>query len=145
MSSSVQANGDRATDKLLSILRANRLGSRAGVYSVCSANRFVLEAAMQQAKADENILLIESTSNQVNQFGGYTGQTPATFLAFVRGIAASIQFPFEQIVIGGDHLGPHVWRSESSAQAMDKASALVRDSVLAGYTKIHLDCSMHCA
>jgi D-tagatose-1,6-bisphosphate aldolase subunit GatZ/KbaZ len=100
---------------------------------------------MQQAKADESILLIESTSNQVNQFGGYTGQTPAVFLAFVRGIAASIQFPFEQIVIGGDHLGPHVWRSESSAQAMDKASVLVRDSVRAGYTKIHLDCSMHCA
>jgi D-tagatose-1,6-bisphosphate aldolase subunit GatZ/KbaZ len=51
----------------------------------------------------------------------------------------------EKIVVGGDHLGPHVWRSESSSTAMQKAEELVRASVLAGYTKIHLDASMHLA
>ena len=31
---------------------------------------------LRQAIEDESILLVESTSNQVNQFGGYTGMTP---------------------------------------------------------------------
>ena len=34
-------------------------------------------------------LLIEATCNQVNQFGGYTGMTPADFRRFVRDIAAA--------------------------------------------------------
>ena len=100
---------------------------------------------MQHAKQTGNLLIIESTSNQVNQFGGYTGHTPAQFAQFVAGLAASQDFPFEQILLGGDHLGPHVWRHENSAQAMIKAHTLIQDSVLAGYTKIHLDASMHCA
>lgn len=100
---------------------------------------------MLQATRDRSLLLIESTSNQVNQFGGYTGQTPAQFAVFVKEIAASMSFPVERIVFGGDHLGPHVWRNESSASAMQKAEELVRSCVLAGYTKIHLDASMHLA
>jgi len=100
---------------------------------------------MQQARRDGSLLLIESTSNQVNQFGGYTGQKSADFAKLVRETAAAMDFPFERIVLGGDHLGPHVWRKESSKEAMEKARVLVRDSVLAGYTKIHLDTSMHCA
>jgi D-tagatose-1,6-bisphosphate aldolase subunit GatZ/KbaZ len=89
--------------------------------------------------------LIESTANQVNQFGGYTGQKPADFAASVRKIADSMQFPFEKILLGADHLGPYVWRRETAREAMEKAYALARDSILAGYTKIHLDCSMPCA
>ena len=100
---------------------------------------------MRQAKRDESLLVIESTSNQVNQFGGYTGQTPEQFVDFVREIAASMKFPPERIVFGGDHLGPHVWRDERASSAMPKAEALVGVCVLAGYTKIHLDASMHLA
>ncbi len=100
---------------------------------------------MLQAKRDQALLLIESTSNQVNQFGGYTGQTPIDFAAFVRDLARSSKFPPGNIVFGGDHLGPQVWRKEGSASAMEKACVLVRDCVLAGYTKIHLDASMHLA
>jgi D-tagatose-1,6-bisphosphate aldolase subunit GatZ/KbaZ len=44
---------------------------RTGVYSVCSINPLVIEAAMKQAKNDNSLLLIESTSNQVSQLGGY--------------------------------------------------------------------------
>jgi D-tagatose-1,6-bisphosphate aldolase subunit GatZ/KbaZ len=134
-----------STEQLAAILQRNRNGDALGVYSICSANRFVLEAGMIQAKRDNSLLLIESTSNQVNQFGGYTGQTPAQFVAFVKNIAASMNFPAERIVVGGDHLGPHVWRSEPSSTAMQKAKELVRACVLAGYTKIHLDASMHLA
>jgi D-tagatose-1,6-bisphosphate aldolase subunit GatZ/KbaZ len=136
---------DSSTAWFNAILEKNRRGERIGVYSICSANRFVLEAGMLQAKRDDSLLLIESTSNQVNQFGGYTGQTPPQFIAFVNQIAASMDFPTNRIVFGGDHLGPHVWRNESSSSAMPKAEELVRECVLAGYTKIHLDASMHLA
>ena len=98
---------------------------------------------MLQALRDHSLLLIESTSNQVNQFGGYTGQTPAQFASFVKEIAAAMSFPAEKIVLGGDHLGPHPWRKEHRSSAMQKGIELVRACVLAGYTKIHLDASMH--
>lgn len=134
-----------STEWLSATLERNRRDDDVGVYSICSANRFVLEAGMLQAKRDDSLLLIESTSNQVNQFGGYTGQTPVQFISFVKEIAAAISFPAERIVFGGDHLGPYVWRNENSASAIQKAEELVRECVLAGYTKIHLDASMHLA
>jgi D-tagatose-1,6-bisphosphate aldolase subunit GatZ/KbaZ len=134
-----------ATGRLRAVLAANRRGKNLGIYSICSANRFVLEAGMLQAERDDSLLLIEATSNQVNQFGGYTGQTPADFVAFVHEIARAMHFRRERIVLGGDHLGPHVWRSTASAVAMEKAREMVRDYVRAGFTKIHLDASMPCA
>ncbi len=133
------------TARLAHTLNLNRSGSAVGVYSICSANRFVLEAGMLQAQRDDCSLLIESTSNQVNQFGGYAGQTPTQFVAFVKEIAAAMNFPGERIVFGGDHLGPLVWRKEGASFAMQKAKALVQACVLAGYTKIHLDASMRLA
>lgn len=134
-----------AVERFTALLHANRSGAGVGVYSICSANRYVLEAAIEQARRDASLLLIESTSNQVNQFGGYTGQTPADFAKFVHKLAADFDFPPNLLVLGGDHLGPHPWRKEPAANAMQKAQTLVRDSVLAGYTKIHLDASMRCA
>jgi D-tagatose-1,6-bisphosphate aldolase subunit GatZ/KbaZ len=126
------------------LLSANRSGKALGIYSICSANRFVLEAGMLQAARDNSLLLIESTSNQVNQFGGYTGQTPSEFAKFVYDIAAEFHFPQSQIILGGDHLGPHVWRNVPSATAMEKACEMVMAYARAGFTKIHLDASMPC-
>jgi len=137
-------NGN-ATDQLRELLAANRWSKSVGIYSICSANRFVLEAGMLQATRDDTLLLIESTSNQVNQFGGYTGQTPTQFADFVIQVAKVMKFPKERIVLGGDHLGPHVWRKEPAAAAMDKAKEMVVAYVRAGFTKIHLDTSMPCA
>jgi D-tagatose-1,6-bisphosphate aldolase subunit GatZ/KbaZ len=134
-----------STGRLRKILAGNRRGTGSGIYSICSANRFVLEAGMLQAMRDGSLLLIESTSNQVNQFGGYTGQTPAEFAKFVHDVAAQVHFPIDQVVLGGDHLGPHVWRNISSAAAMEKAKDMVSDYVRAGFSKIHLDASMPCA
>jgi len=134
-----------ATQQLSRALKKNRHGQAVGVYSICSPNRYVLEAGMLQALRDNVLLLIESSSNQVNQFGGYTGQNPASFATFVRQVAVQMNFPAERIVLGGDHLGPHVWRAESPEKAMAKARELVRDCVRAGYSKIHLDASMHLA
>jgi D-tagatose-1,6-bisphosphate aldolase subunit GatZ/KbaZ len=137
-----QATG--SVGRFRDLLAANRRGKGLGIYSLCSANRFVLEAGMLQAARDESLLLIESTSNQVNQFGGYTGQTPAEFAKFVHEIAAGIGYPGKQIVLGGDHLGPHVWRNVPAATAMEKAREMVAEYVRAGFCKIHLDASMPC-
>lgn len=132
-------------DALRDIVAANRQGAEVGVYSVCSAHPLVLEASMRQAAADGSALLIESTSNQVDQFGGYTGMTPADFREMVFALADAQDFPRERIILGGDHLGPNRWqKSETAETAMPKAEDLVRAYVLAGFTKIHLDCSMSC-
>jgi D-tagatose-1,6-bisphosphate aldolase subunit GatZ/KbaZ len=63
----------------------------------------------------------------------------------VRRIAEENSFPFEKIILGGDHLGPSVWQNEPAVSAMQKAEALIRDYVKAGFVKIHLDCSMRLA
>ena len=134
-----------STELLQQMVKSQKRGKAAGIYSICSANRFVLEASMMQAAKDGTAVCIESTSNQVNQFGGYTGMTAKQFAAYVREIAAKIAFPPERIILGGDHLGPNAWQKESAKLAMEKSLELVRSCVLAGYTKIHLDASMRCA
>jgi D-tagatose-1,6-bisphosphate aldolase subunit GatZ/KbaZ len=100
---------------------------------------------MFQAKADQGPVLIESTSNQVDQFGGYTGMNPRQFVEYVNQIAEVMDFPSEKIILGGDHLGPNVWQNEPADKAMAKARDLICAYIEAGYTKIHLDTSMRCA
>jgi len=58
---------------LLELLRRHRRGEPVGIYSVCSAHPLVLRSALQHAHALGAEALIEATSNQVNQDGGYTG------------------------------------------------------------------------
>jgi D-tagatose-1,6-bisphosphate aldolase subunit GatZ/KbaZ len=130
---------------LLSILKSHRRGESLGIYSVCSSHELVLRAALQTALAEGTPLLIESTSNQVDQYGGYTGMKPAAFRDYVQGLAREIGFPLERLILGGDHLGPNAWQSLPAAEAMAKARVLIHDYVAAGFHKIHLDCSMSCA
>jgi D-tagatose-1,6-bisphosphate aldolase subunit GatZ/KbaZ len=134
-----------ATQTLKDIVTRNLEGQAAGIYSVCSANQFVLEAAMITAKQHGSSLLIEATCNQVNQDGGYTGMTPADFVQYVKGIAVAVGFDTSKLILGGDHLGPNPWTHLTSEDAMQKAAALVQSYVEAGFTKIHLDASMACA
>jgi D-tagatose-1,6-bisphosphate aldolase subunit GatZ/KbaZ len=115
-----------------------------GIYSICSAHPWVLGAAMKQALVDDTPLLIESTSNQVDQFGGYTGMKPADFVRFTHLIADRVGFPRSRLILGGDHLGPNAWRSLPAEEAMQRAEALIDAYVSAGFTKIHLDTSMSC-
>ncbi|MBV9625660.1 MAG: class II D-tagatose-bisphosphate aldolase, non-catalytic subunit [Acidobacteria bacterium] len=116
-----------------------------GVYAVCSAHPQVIAAAAHAAKENESVLHVESTSNQVNQFGGYTGQNSEQFANFVRTVGREIGLDHGRVLLGADHLGPFPWRHESASVAMDKARSLVRACVLTGYQKIHLDASMVCA
>ncbi|MFP5231452.1 MAG: class II D-tagatose-bisphosphate aldolase non-catalytic subunit [Acidobacteriota bacterium] len=116
-----------------------------GIYSVCSAHPWVLEAAMRRHLSASGPLLIEATCNQVNQYGGYTGMKPCDFRNLVYRIAAQAGFPQERILLGGDHLGPFPWQHLNAEAAMANACALVDLFVRDGYCKIHLDTSMGCA
>jgi len=113
-----------------------------GIYSVCSANEFVLEAALEAGKETGTAVLIEATANQCNQFGGYTGMTPHDFAGFVHRIADKAGFNSKMLILGGDHLGPLTWSGEPPRDAMEKAEELIRQCVLAGFSKIHIDTSM---
>ncbi|MDA0149178.1 tagatose-bisphosphate aldolase subunit KbaZ [Vibrio sp. LaRot3] len=130
---------------LLNLVQRHKAGENNGIYSVCSAHPLVIEAALTQALSDDSLLLIEATSNQVDQFGGYTGMTPVDFRNFVLAQAETLRFSTEKLILGGDHLGPNRWQHLASEEAMINADALIAAYVAAGFKKIHLDCSMSCA
>jgi D-tagatose-1,6-bisphosphate aldolase subunit GatZ/KbaZ len=123
------------------LVRAQKRGESLGIPSICSAHPWVLKVALRGAGP----VLIESTCNQVNQFGGYTGLTPVDFVGLVNSIAAQNAFPIERLILGGDHLGPSPWQEEPAASALSKAAGMMRSYVQAGFTKIHLDASMRLA
>jgi D-tagatose-1,6-bisphosphate aldolase subunit GatZ/KbaZ len=120
------------------IVHAQKQGQARGLPSICSAHPWVLKTALR----GDSPVLVESTCNQVNQFGGYTGMTPADFVHFVRGIAAENGFPPENVLLGGYHLGPAPWQTGPTERAMQRAANMVQAYVQAGYTKLHLDTSM---
>jgi D-tagatose-1,6-bisphosphate aldolase subunit GatZ/KbaZ len=131
---------------LLGTLKEKHLnGETGGMVSVCSSHPLVLQSAMQLAVKRETPLLVEATSAQVNQFGGYTGMTPLKFAGFVKNLAKASGLSSEKIILGADHLGPHLWKHEPAETAMQKAEELVRQCVSAGYAKIHLDTASPCA
>src|SRR5688500_15556854 len=120
------------------VVAAQKRGEARGVTSVCSAHPWVLKVILgssdfhgtarqgrpsrsQATEVATTPVLIEATCNQVNQYGGYTGMTPANFVGYVRGIAQENGFPFENIILGGDHLGPNVWQDEPAESAMEKS------------------------
>ena len=130
---------------LLSLIEQHKAGKQNGLYSVCSSHPLVLEAAMRHALKTGEHVVIESTSNQVNQFGGYTGMTPADFYSLVLTLGTKVGLAQEKIILGGDHLGPNCWQYLSADEAMTKSDVLIADYIKAGFRKIHLDCSMSCA
>ena len=128
-------------NRVAAVIAAHKRHGRGGIVSVCSAHPAVIRAAEELAREYGATLLLESTSNQVDQFGGYTGLTPADFIAQVKTLLPADAAP----VFGGDHLGPNRWQHLPSDEAMKNSEELIRHYVQAGYEKIHLDCSMSCA
>ena len=152
--SDLQIETTKPVSFLDEMVRAQKRGESRGIVSICSAHPWVLKTAMfraitgtttSRARTGAGPLLIESTCNQVNQFGGYTGMTPAAFVAYVGGLAAENGFPLDRLILGGDHLGPGPWQNEPALSAMQKAADMLRGYVQAGYTKLHLDASMQLA
>jgi len=130
---------------MLEMVRRHRAGEPVGITSVCSAHPLVIRAALGHAQASGADALIEATSNQVNQNGGYTGLTPAQFRDVVFGLADAAGLPRARVLLGGDHLGPNPWQDEPAQPALERSQVLIRQYVGAGFRKIHLDCSMSCA
>jgi D-tagatose-1,6-bisphosphate aldolase subunit GatZ/KbaZ len=111
---------------LLDLVRLQKSGQAIGIYSACTANRHVLKAVLQRAAFAGQPALIEATANQVDQNGGYTGMTPSMFVQYVRDIAREMDFPFEKVILGGDHLGPLTRMNQPESEAMIFAEELVR-------------------
>jgi D-tagatose-1,6-bisphosphate aldolase subunit GatZ/KbaZ len=131
---------------ILDLVARHKAGERCGIFSVCSAHPLVIEATLRHTQMRGTpFALIEATSNQVNQDGGYTGMTPAGFRDQVQGIADCVGLSRNRIVLGGDHLGPNAWQDLPAEEAMQRAEVLIDHYVRAGFRKIHLDCSMPCA
>lgn len=130
---------------LYALVKKRKNGIFTGIPSFCSANKLVIEAILEQSKRFDDKVVIEATSNQVNQYGGYFHMTPADFRDYVYQIADKIGYDKKNIILGGDHLGPQPWQNLPEKEAMRNSKDLVRQTVMAGYLKIHLDTSMKVA
>ena len=133
------------TAPLLALRPAFLRGQPIGITSVCSAHPMVIAAALALGRSQNKPVLIEATCNQVNQDGGYTGMTPATFRHFVEAIATAEGFDPKGLILGGDHLGPNPWHHLPADQALEKACTMIAAYSAAGFKKLHLDASMACA
>lgn len=127
---------------IMAMIEANRQGEAKGLPCFCTANEHVIRSTLAHAAETGLPTVIEATCNQVNQDGGYTGMTPADYMAWVAHMAQEADVAIEQLIMGGDHLGPNPWRKEPAETAMEKARELVKLYVKAGFRKIHLDASM---
>ncbi|MBI5552815.1 MAG: class II D-tagatose-bisphosphate aldolase, non-catalytic subunit [Desulfobacterales bacterium] len=132
-------------DPLIRLKERHLAGTAGGQFAVCSAHPVVLGCAMEMVRTTGRCLLVEATANQVNPFGGYSGHTPAQFMAFVEELAGREGLPPGRVVVGADHLGPHVWKAEPAQSALGKAETLARQCVAAGFQKLHLDTATACA
>lgn len=130
---------------LLHLIELQKANEAVGIYSACTANPLVIRACLQKAKTTNSVLLVEATANQVDQYGGYTGMKPADFIQFVNDLAKLENFDPERIIFGGDHLGPLTFAKYDEDKAMAESEELIRQYVLAGFTKIHIDTSMKVA
>ena len=132
-------------NSLKELVALQKQGRAVGIYSACTGNRMVLEACMRHAVATNTVLLVEATANQVDQYGGYTGMRPSDFVDMIHQLSEETGLPMDRIALGGDHLGPLTFAHLPEADAMREAHELIRQYVLAGFTKIHVDTSMRVA
>lgn len=106
-----------------SIIQQHKSGKHIGICSVCSAHPLVIEATLRFDLASQRKVLIEATSNQVNQFGGYTGMKPADFREFVYAIAAKVGFPQSRLILGATTLGRTAGRMNPLSRRWRKPNA----------------------
>ena len=106
--------------------------------SFCTSNFNVIKLLIIFAKYNNLPILIETTSNQINQYGGYTYLKPKQFLRKINRIAKNLKYKNE-IMFGADHLGPLPWKDFEENKALKNAKKLFKDVIKAGYKKIHID------
>ena len=58
------------------LLRRREQGREKGIYACCSANEYVIRAAIRRARDRDTVVLVEATANQVNQPPCSAGASP---------------------------------------------------------------------
>lgn len=111
--------------------------------AACPNSAAVLEAAVLTAARNNLPMLFAATLNQVDRDGGYTGWTPAQFVAEMNQYAARYEWhgPLYPCL---DHGGP--WLKDAHTQQrlpLEAAMAEVKESLgaclQAGYQLLHID------
>jgi tagatose-1,6-bisphosphate aldolase non-catalytic subunit AgaZ/GatZ len=121
-------------------------GAQITLLAVCPNSVAVLEAAIKVAARDRLPMLFAATLNQVDSDGGYTGWTPASFVAEMRRLARKYNgdgalFPCL------DHGGP--WLKDADTRqrlSLEATTANVEHSLeaclAAGYQLLHIDATV---
>ena len=112
--------------------------------SFCTANFDVIESIFYYCNINKLPCLIECTSNQVNQDGGYTSNTPKLFVNKINNLRKKIKLKQSQLFLGGDHLGPLPWKNNTNKIALKKSVKLINSFLNEKFDKIHVDTSIKC-
>ena len=111
--------------------------------AVCPNSEAVLEAAVKAAAANNTPMLFAATLNQVDRDGGYTGWTPAQFVARMRAFSEKYHWdgPLYPCL---DHGGPWLKdRHTLQGLSLEETTAEVTRSLVAcleaGYQLLHID------
>ena len=126
------------------MMKIDKLIQKKSLPSFCTSNFEVLNSIMYFCHINRLPCLIECTSNQVNQFGGYTKITPKKFIKKILNIRKKIKFKKNKLFLGGDHLGPLPWKSSSSKIAIKNSIKLIDSYLKQDFCKIHIDTSIKC-
>ena len=111
--------------------------------AICPNSVAVLEAAIKAAALNQAPMLFAATLNQVDCDGGYTGWTPAQFVAQMKSYAAQYHWdgPLFPCL---DHGGPwlkdrHTLDGLNLEETMQKVKDSLEACVQAGYCLLHID------
>jgi len=111
--------------------------------AVCPNSDAVLQAAVQAAARNNAPMLFAATFNQVDRDGGYTGWTPAAFVAEMRRYAAEYgchDALFPGLAHGGQWLkDAHTRDRLTFEQTTAEVKASITSMLQAGYALLHID------
>ena len=125
-------------------MKIEKLINKKALPSFCTSNIDVLKIILTYSKKKNLPCLIECTSNQVNQFGGYTQKTPKQFSKEIKNIAKTIKLKKNNLLLGGDHLGPLPWSKKNHKVSLKNSVNLINSFLASDYCKIHIDTSIKC-
>lgn len=131
-------------DLVQTLIRLRESGkAQITLLAVCPNSEAVLEAAVRVAAENNAPMLFAATLNQVDRDGGYTGWTPAQFVAKLRAYAR--QYAWEGPLYPClDHGGPwlkdqHTLEGLSFEATLTEVKRSLTAGLEAGYQLLHID------
>lgn len=125
-------------------MKIHNIIKQKGLPSFCTANFDVIESIFSYCNLNKLPCLIECTSNQVNQDGGYTSHSPKTFIKKINNLRKKIKLNRSKLFLGGDHLGPLPWKNSTNKIALENSIILIDKFLNEKFDKIHIDTSIKC-